>query len=250
MKNILRGAVAAVALVGIATSASAQTSQVHYAGLPIVGTLTNPGVAGTIGAEISLGLGIGTRYSAFAGSLAGDSVPAVTSITTEFTLTGKVNRDCSFYAGNDASAQTLDFGVIGVRTGNNENVGSAFTMRAPAVATVRTLTAGCNTNNEVVVEKDSALGLRNLNAGGYDTDEFQANIPYTVKAAWTGVNKNAVTGGTAKSVTVGDNALTDKLEQGAWRSDMNITFTTQTVQNKGLVAGDYQGKTKVILRAI
>lgn len=251
MKNILRGAVAAIALVGIATSASAQTAQLHYAGLPFVGTLTNPGAGAAAAAELSIGLaGIGTRYTALAGSLAGDSVPAVTSITTEFTLTGKVNRDCSFYAGNDASAQTLDFGVIGVRTGNNENVGSAFTMRAPAVATVRTLTAGCNTNNEVVVEKDSALGLRNLNAGGYDTDEFQANIPYTVKAAWTGVNKNAVTGGTAKSVTVGDNALTDKLEQGAWRSDMNITFTTQTVQNKGLVAGDYQGKTKVILRAI
>ena len=260
MKNILRGAVAAVALMGIATSASAQTNQRHYAGtlnfnvfgtpVNLSGGITNPsnGLAGAADWVIN-NLSIGTRYTA--NTVASDnSAPAVTSITTVFTLSGKVTPDCSFYAGNDSSAQNLDFGTIGVRTGNNENVDSAFTMVAPAVATVKSLTAGCNTNNSLEIKKDNVLGLVNATPGGYDQNEFQANIPYSVVAAWKGVAKNAVTTGSNQNLTVGESTLQGLKEQGAWRSDLTITFTTQNVQSKGLVAGDYQGKTTVVLKAI
>src|SRR3546814_18661104 len=59
---------------------------------------------------------------------------------------------------------------------DNENVNSAFEMVGPAEANIDSLTAGCNTNNVVEINKNDIRGLVNLNPGGYDTDEFQANI--------------------------------------------------------------------------
>ena len=250
MKNILRGAVAAIALVGIATSASAQTNQRHYAGLPFVGTATNPSNGAAFLADLSIGLlGIGTRYTAQAAA-PGDSVAAVNRIDVEFKLTGTVNKDCSFYAGNDNNARDINFGTIGIRTGDNENVNSAFTMVGNAVANIETLTAGCNTNNVVEINKDDIRGLVNLNPGGYDTNEFQANIPYRVQARWTGVAQNAQVAGTQQTLTVATTANAGQLAQGAWRSDLELDIVAPAVTGKGLVAGTYAGKTTVTLRAI
>src|SRR3546814_4285413 len=101
-----------------------------------------------------------------------------------------------------SNARNIDFGVIGVRTGDNENVNSAFEMVGPAEANIDSLTAGCNTNNVVEINKNDIRGLVNLNPGGYDTDEFQANIPYAVTASWTGVALNAPTTGPPQSFPV------------------------------------------------
>ena len=251
MKKILSGTVAAIAL--IATPAMAQTNQRHYAGtVPIVGSLelTNPSNGVAFAADLVIGLfDIGTRYRAQADA-PGDSETATPTVNVEFSLSGTVNRDCSFYAGNNSNARNIDFGVIGVRTGDNENVNSAFEMVGPAEANIDTLTAGCNTNNVVEINKDDIRGLVNLAPGGYDTDEFQANIPYEVTASWTGVALNAQTTGSAQTLNVPTTGNAGQKQQGAWRSRMDIDIVAPAVTNKGLVAGDYTGTTTLTLRAL
>ena len=250
MKKILTGAVAAIALVGIASPAAAQTNQRHYASPgPIPYTITNPGFFGTLAGELGVLAQVGTRYTATADAPS-DSETATPTVNVAFSLSGTVNKDCSFYAGNNGNATNIDFGVIGIRTGNNENVNNAFEMVGPAVANVETLTAGCNFNNEVKIAKNDAAGLVNQTASGYDTNQFQNNIPYTVSAAWTGVAFNAVTAGTPQSLTVGANSLDGTLQQGAWRSAMTIDFNAPAVTSKGLVAGNYTGTTTLTLKAL
>ena len=251
MKKILSGTVAAIAL--IATPAMAQTNQRHYAGtVPIVGSLelTNPSNGVAFAADLVIGLfDIGTRYRAQADA-PGDSETATPTVNVEFSLSGTVNRDCSFYAGNNSNARNIDFGVIGVRTGDNENVNSAFEMVGDAEANIDTLTAGCNTTNVVEINKDDIRGLVNLAPGGYDTDEFQANIPYEVTASWTGVALNAQTTGSAQTLNVPTTGNAGQKQQGAWRSRMDIDIVAPAVTNKGLVAGDYTGTTTLTLRAL
>ncbi|ENY82279.1 hypothetical protein [Sphingopyxis sp. MC1] len=257
MKKILTGAVAAIALVGIASPAAAQTNQRHYAGTaPIPYTITNPqnapfpfNVIGLAAGEAGVLAQVGTRYTAVADAPS-DSETATPTVNVAFNLSGTVNKDCSFYAGNNSNATNIDFGVIGVRTGNNENVNNAFEMVGPAFANIETLTAGCNFNNEVKIAKNDAAGLVNQTASGYDTNQFQNNIPYTVSAAWTGVAFNAVTAGTPQSLTVGANSLDGTLQQGAWRSAMTIDFNAPAVTSKGLVAGNYTGTTTLTLKAL
>lgn len=253
MKTILCGAVAAIALVGVAAPAAAQTNQRHYAAnVPLIGNveLTNPSSGEALLAELVIGvLGIGTRYTAQADAPS-DSEAATQQVDVVFTLSGTVNRDCSFYSGNTAAARNIDFGVIGVRTGNNENVNAAFGMVGDAEAAIETLTAGCNTNNEVSINKDDIRGLVNGAPGGFDTDEFQANIPYYVTAEWNGVAADIQTGGTTQTLSVGTEANAGAMTQGAWRSNMKIAIVAPAVTNKGLVAGNYTGKTTITLRAI
>ena len=261
MKKILSGTVAAIAL--IATPAVAQTNERHYASVHFGGiTATNPstdpnllfGIFPVLPsdqdlAEAGVALGLGTRYRAQADAPS-DSETATPTVNVVFSLSGTVNRDCSFYAGNNSNARNIDFGVIGVRTGDNENVNSAFEMVGPAEANIDSLTAGCNTNNVVEINKNDIRGLVNLNPGGYDTDEFQANIPYAVTASWTGVALNAQTTGTPQSFTVPTTGNAGQKQQGAWRSRMDIDIVAPAVTNKGLVAGDYTGTTTLTLRAL
>lgn len=270
MKKILLAATAATALVGFAAPAAAQTNERHYAGtgsvsIPVLGSvpinyeITNPtavnipflgpvNVGEALG-ELGVGLQLGTRYTATAGA-PGDSETARDNIDVVFTLSGTVNADCSFYAGNTSSARNIDFGVIGIKTGDNENVNQAFEMVGPARADIETLTAGCNTNNQVEISKNDIRGLVNNNPGGYDTNEFQANIPYEVSASWTGVAYNTQGAGTGQSLTVGLNANAGQKQQGAWRSDMTIVIEAPAVTSHGLVSGTYTGETTVTLRAI
>ncbi|WP_417592846.1 hypothetical protein [Parasphingorhabdus sp.] len=250
MKNILCGAAAALALAVAAAPASAQTSERHYAGTAFGGyTITNPGFFGTLAGELGVATQVGTRYRAQADAPS-DTETATPVVDVVFTLSGSVNKDCSFYSGNNSNARNIDFGVIGVRTGDNENVNNAFEMVGPAVANIDTLTAGCNFNNNVEIAKDDIRGLVNTAPGGYDTNEFQANIPYEVAASWTGVALNAQVAGSPQSLTVGTSANAGTKQQGAWRSRMDIDITAPVVTGKGLVAGDYSGTTTLTLRAL
>lgn len=250
MKKFLLVTAAAAAMVAAASPAAAQTDQRHYAGIPFVGTVTNPSNGVAFGLDLGIAfLNIGTRYTAEADAPS-DSETATPTVNVVFTLTGRVNKDCSFYSGNNASARNIDFGVIGVRTGDNENVNSAFEMVGPAEAEIETLTAGCNFNNEVEISKNDIRGMVNNAPGGFDTDEFQANIPYSVNASWTGVALNAQTSGSAQSLNVATNANAGTKQQGAWRSDMEIDIVAPRITNKGLVAGTYTGTTTLTLRAL
>lgn len=250
MKKILLVSAAAAALVAVASPAAAQTNQLHYASPgPIPYTITNPGFFGFLAGEAGVLAEVGTRYTATADAPA-DSATATPTVNVVFTLTGSVNKDCSFYSGNDAAARSINFGVIGVRTGNNENVNDAFEMVGPAEADIDTLTAGCNFNNEVEIVKNNVNGMVNSAAGGYDTNQFQANIPYSVNASWTGVALNAVTTGSPQSLNVATNVLSGVKQQGAWRSSMAIDIDAPAITNKGLVAGTYTGTTTLTLRAL
>ncbi len=254
MKKILSGTVAAIAL--IATPAVAQTNQLHYAGTaPIPYTITNPqnapfplNVIGIAAGQAGVAAEVGTRYRAQADAPA-DSETATPTVDVEFALSGTVNRDCSFYAGNNSNARNIDFGVIGVRTGDNENVNQAFEMAGDVEVEVETLTAGCNFNNKVEIVKNNVNGLVNTAPGGYDTTRFQANIPYSVKARWFGVAQGAPTGGSNQTLTVSESQLSNNSLQGAWRSDMSIDILAPAISNKGLVAGTYTGTTTLTLTA-
>jgi hypothetical protein len=248
MKKILTGAVAAIALVGIASPAAAQTHENHYAGIPFFGNVTNPSF-GVNALNLGVALGIGTRYTA--DTVATGNVGTVGNIDQAFHLSGTVSKDCSFYAGNNSNATNLNFGTIGIQAGNNVNVSDAFEMVAPAVAVVTSATAGCNFSNTVEIVKDSALGMVNTNPTlSYDSNEFQANIPYRVDAAWVGVPDGAgAVPGTAQTLSVSTTALSNTNAQGAWRSGMLLTFTAP-VANKALVAGTYEGVTNLKLTAL
>jgi len=245
MKTILRSAVAAIALVSM--GGVAQADQRHYAAGPVA--LNNPSGLVGWGAELSILSGIGTRYTAKADA-PGDLTPATPTVSVAFKLTGKVNKDCSFYAGNNSDATNIDFGVIGVRTGNNENVNSAFEMVGQAEADIETLTAGCNFNNTVAITKgNGAQGLLNAAPGGYDSDEFQANIPYKVQARWQGTSSQSGPVGSSNQVLDVDvNAASDQLLQGAWRSSMKIDIIAPRA-TKALVAGNYADTMTLTLTA-
>lgn len=243
MKKILSGAVAAIAL--IATPAFAQTSENHYAIGPV--QITNPAF-GTTALNLGVANGIGTRYTANAGALG--NVGTVGNVNVAFNLSGSVSKDCSFYAGNGGNAQNLNFGTIGILAGNNVNVTDAFEMVGPAVAVVTSATAGCNFSNTVKIAKNSTQGMVNTGVNlSYDSNQFQANIPYRVDAAWTGVANGAgAVVGTGQSLAVSEAALDNSIEQGAWRSGMILTFTAPAAP-KALVAGQYTGVTNLTLTA-
>lgn len=264
MKKILCGTVAALAIVGMASPAAAQrTDTRHYAGTiqgyNITASDPNPFAAafadGLLAAQQLLldndviDNGFGTRYTAKA-TAGDDSVPATDTVTVSFAMHGEVNRDCSFYSGNDTgNVRNIELGVIGVKTGNNENVSQAFEMTDDVEVNIQTLTAGCNFNNRVEIEKDDIRGLVNRAAGSYDTDQFRANIPYSVTAEWTGVERGTRATGTDQQLVVGDNDKRKHKLQGAWRSQMDINITAAALTDKGLVAGDYEGTTTLTLSA-
>jgi hypothetical protein len=254
MKTMLRGAVAAIAILAVATPAMAahQTNnERHYASPgPIPYTITNPGVLGIIAGEAGVLAGVGTRYTASTNS-PDNTETATPTVNVAFTLTGSVTKDCSFYSGNNASARNIDFGVIGVRTGNNENVGDAFEMVSPATANINSLTAGCNFNNTVsLVKANGSQGMVNSAAGGYDSSQFQANLPYQVAASWTGTtNQSGPSVGSVQNLNVATTAANGSLNQGAWRSAFNINITAPTPAN-ALVAGTYSDTLTLTLQAL
>lgn len=249
MKKFLLVTAAAAAMVAAASPAAAETDVVDYAGRTIFGPYTISGNSINGAGELGVFLGVGTRYTAEADA-PNNSTPVTPTVTVNFALTGEVQKDCSFYAGNNSSATNIDFGVIGVRTGNNENVGDAFEMVDEAEAEIETLTAGCNFNNRVTVAKNDARGLVNQTASGFDNTQFQNNIPYTVQARWRGVtSQSAGTAPSNQSVGLSTSQQTNSILQGAWRSAMDIDIVAP-VAPLGLVAGNYTGTMTLTLAAL
>jgi hypothetical protein len=103
---------------------------------------------------------------------------------------------------------------------------------------ISSTSAGCNFNNTVTISK-SAQGLVNASAGGYDSNQFTANIPYKINAGLTGTtNTSGPAAGTFVPITLADGDSTKQVHLGAWRSNLNMGLVF-TAQNKGLVAGNY-----------
>lgn len=234
MKNILRASLAAAALIASAGAAQAQTTLI------------------TEGTGLGGLLGSGTFYTALSGSLqSANSNTATPNLETSFTLSGTVAKDCSFYAGNSAASTNINLGQLGVVTNNGANVGDAFEMRAAAGANITSGTAGCNFNNTVTIGKDNGInGMEVVVPSGFDSNQFQANLPYSITANWVGTT-NTVGGapGGSQSLTVGTNEDEDDWTGGAWRSAFNMLITVPA-PNKGLVAGTYEDTITVTLAAM
>ena len=168
------------------------------------------------------------------------------SITAKFTLKGSVTKTCAIQAVDADQPSglngTVNVGTIGIRAGDELNVGDQFTMTGPIQVTIKSAAAGCNYNSTVKVSKDSALGMVNSTPGSYDSNQFQANIPYAATASFTGVAAGAgAVAGTPQSVTVNSAGTTASGNFGAWRSPLQLDVTAPAVTGKGLVGGEYQG---------
>ncbi|MFN3815122.1 hypothetical protein [Brevundimonas sp.] len=172
---------------------------------------------------------------------------AETSDGATFTLTGSVSTDCAYYSGNN-NTETLDFGQIGIYASDNTGPAAAFTMVAPAVLSIDTNLAGCNTANTVRIQKTDVRGMVNNSGSGYDTDVFQANLPYSIAASYTASGTGAPAAGSAQTLTVAENADQASRQHGAWKSAMSLDIVVPTPA-RALLAGTYAGTFGVTISA-
>ncbi|MGN6279899.1 MAG: hypothetical protein ACTHM8_14420 [Sphingomonas sp.] len=263
MKMIFGTAAAAVALVGFAGVAQAQTvhhtSQTEYSDgfTQFVNQFLGSGAAqslwdsnqaiGSIPGLEFVKNNSGSRYHQESAAT-GNTESASNNAGGTFTLTGTVDKDCSFYNGSAAGgAHTINLGTIGVRTGDADNVSIAFNQVADASANVNTATAGCNFNNRVTINK-AHKGLQNNTTSSFDPNQFTNEIPYSVDATWTGVAQGSSQSGQRELQLSANTSGSQFLDSGAWRSafNMNIAIPKQSL---GLVAGTYTDTITVTLAA-
>ncbi len=261
--SILAGvAIAALA----ASAASAQAVQVINKGQytnnsTILGVIT-PGStvnvpsanAGPFQAGIESGFNVaraldgGNQRSAWhaVGFSAGDTETAGNDSAT-FSLKGAVSKDCVYYSG-DNSSESFDFGTLGIYTGDNTGPNAAFTMVAPALLTIQTNLAGCNTNNTVTLSRTVA-DMTSDSTSGFDNDVFTNKLPYRVTASYQGASQAG--GGSAavgRTLTMVEGDLNEAEPNGAWKSPMNLTVLVPT-PNKALLAGNYSSSFQVLIAA-
>jgi hypothetical protein len=166
-----------------------------------------------------------------------DTTTATPDVTNTFTLTGTVAKDCSYYGGPSPS-HTIPLGAIGVKNGDTETSTTAFNQASTFNMDISSSSAGCNFNNTVTISKN-AQGLVNAAAGGYDSNQFTANIPYKINGGLTGTtNTSGPAAGTFVPIVLNDGDATKQVHLGAWRSNLNMGLVF-TAQSKGLVAGNY-----------
>ncbi|MFN4041861.1 MAG: hypothetical protein ACK4I0_09380 [Brevundimonas sp.] len=165
-----------------------------------------------------------------------------------FSMTGNVSTDCAFYTGSSSNL-SFNFGQIGVYVSDNTGPAAAFTMVAPAALNFDTNLAGCNTSNTVSISKNDIRGLVNNSGAGYDSNVFQANLPYIVAATYTAGAINAVVGGVQQTLTVDAASNAAQRSHGAWKSNMDIEVTIPQA-TQALLAGTYSGNFSVTVAAI
>lgn len=241
-----------------ASAASAQAVQVinkgQYQGTPgFFGPTYNPNVTTNVTDLGGIANGFralngGTNISAWhaVGFSAGDTETAGNDGAT-FSLKGAVSKDCAYYSG-DNSTESFDFGTLGIYTGDNTGPNAAFTMVAPAVLTVQTNLAGCNTNNTVTLSRTVA-DMTSDSGSGFDNDVFTNKLPYRVTASYQGASQ--VAGGGAaigRTLTMVEGDLTEAQANGAWKSPMNLTVVVPT-PTKALLAGNYTSSFDVLIAA-
>ncbi len=180
------------------------------------------------------------------GSSAGNNGSASTSDGATFTLNGNVSTDCAFYSGT--GDQTLNFGTIGIYASDNTGPANAFTMTDDADVTITTNLAGCNTANTVSISKGDVRGLVNNAGAGYDTNVFQANLPYSVTATYTAAPRYVAAAGTQQTLVVGTSANANSRQHGAWKSPMSLRVEIPQA-DLALLAGTYTGEMTVNIQA-
>lgn len=148
-------------------------------------------------------------------------------------ITGYVPADCVLFTGaGNGSEQVIDLGEIGIEGQSNLGSDTVFDLRSTIQLTIASGTAGCNTANTMSIMKDNgASGLVNKVPGAFDSDQFQANIPYSIAATFDA--------DTVTSLNVPANANGNEIGLGAWRSGFSMVVTAGKPP-KGLVAGTYE----------
>ena len=251
--SLLAG-VAAVAL----TAGAASAQDIHQGQSSLTGALTmNGNNGGFLGPILNIPANLnlanaqngGSAVSSWhaVGNAVDNNGTAETSDGATFTLTGSVSTDCAYYSGNN-NTETLDFGQIGIYASDNTGPAAAFTMVAPATLSIDTNLAGCNTANTVRIQKTDVRGMVNNDGSGYDTDVFQANLPYSIAASYTASGTGAPAAGTAQTLTVAENADQASRQHGAWKSAMSLDIVVPTPA-RALLAGTYAGTFGVTISA-
>lgn len=251
----LMAGVAAIAMAGAASADTVYQGSVTTnttVNIPFVGpvtiqnTSTNP-VAVLAADLLNPGLNSNTSLIVISGSSAGNNGTAATSDGATFTLKGAVSTDCAYYTGN--ASTTIDFGTIGIYASDNTGPANAFDMTAPANVSIDTNLAGCNTSNTVTVSKNDIRGLVNNSGAGYDSNVFQANLPYSVQGNYTaGAVGSAAAATNGNWINLGLNANSTSASHGAWKSAMSLDVNIP-VPTKSLLAGNYEGQLTVNIAA-
>ena len=186
---------------------------------------------------------------------------AAGTVSAKFVLKGKVEKVCVIGgvdipgaadggAGNLGVA-TIDFGTIGIRATDDTDKDDQFDMTGPANVSIKTTTAGCNYNNSVTLSKlNGAAGMKNNTGSGYDSSDFQTNLPYSVEAFFeaggTGSTGDATYGSRLVMTTLDPSKSANF---GAWRSNMELKIDVP-VAAKGLVGGLYEDTLTLELKII
>src|SRR5690606_16464488 len=176
-----------------------------------------------------------------------DNGTSSTSDGATFTLQGTVSTDCAYYSGNN-NTETLDFGQIGIYASDDTGPAAAFTMVDEATVTIDTNLAGCNTANTVRIAKNDVRGMVNNDGVGYDSNVFQANLPYSVTARYTAGNPGVAVAGTPQTLVVATNSDQASRTHGAWKSAMALDVIVPKA-DKALLAGTYSGDFTVTISA-
>jgi len=228
---------AAVAAFALVTSTSAFAQQTYHN----IGNFGNASLGSPI-------LAINGFTSDGLHALPDDTTPATTSVTNSFTLSGTVNKDCSYYSGAANNQVSIPLGAIGVRNGNTETTSNLFNQNGGFNVEITSTSAGCNTENTVTVSH-AANGLVNPNPGSYDSTQFTAKIPYTIVTGLAHATPLGTTAaGTFQTFSVAPNTASNSADYGAWRSSMTVTAQIPA-QTLGLVAGTYSDTIVVTLAA-
>jgi len=181
------------------------------------------------------------------GSSAANNGTASNNDGATFTLKGAVSTDCAYYTGN--ASTTIDFGTIGIYASDDTGPANAFDMTAPANVTIDTNLAGCNTSNTVTVSKNDIRGLVNNSGAGYDSNVFQANLPYSVIGTYTaGAVGSTAAATNGNYINLAANANSTSASHGAWKSAMALNVNIP-VPSKSLLAGAYEGQLSVNIQA-
>ena len=249
---------AGVAVVALSATAASAGPNI-YQGAFTNGNVPNVSVSGNANGNAAQQVGAGllavsaalnlpnTSRILITGGAANTTGTASNTAGATFTLKGNVTKDCAYYTGN--ASTTVDFGTIGIYASDNTGPAAAFDMTAPATVSIDTNLAGCNTSNTVTVTKSNANGLINSSGVGYDSNVFQANLPYTVKGTYTaGAVGSTAVGTSGNWIDVGLADQGDSNTHGAWKSAMSLDVVIP-VPSKSLLAGNYQGDLTVAITA-
>lgn len=173
-------------------------------------------------------------------------------ITATFSITGNVLASCVLGNG-DGDLDDVNFGNIGVYGDASTGVENAFEMTGASNGNSSTNAAGCNFQNRLTLTKTNGTqGLVNTAAAtsGYDSNVFQANIPYSLGANYVAGSPGQTTvSGSLGKFTVDVNESTDSRDNNAWRSGLGIRIDIPAAA-KALVAGTYSDTVTVRIQTI